>query len=1001
MRVNPTPRRRLLGAYTVIAILALCVAGLAHAQQANLQQDLQLFQNLSPDQQQAILQQLGAGGAGGNGAAGAGGLGALLGGAGGGLGGLSGSLTGSQASLLQQQLLQQQRKQQNGTQGQPTIPVFKPGDTLLVELAVPPQPAQTNNQSPSTGASAQPNSSPAPGPGGLPLTAAQLAQLTGQNSTTTQSAQEAPQPTVEELQAAERQKLQDLVDLIQIHNPYQLDRNGELLLPGIPPIALNGLTEALATQRVAAEPAFAKITVRLTRLPLAKTGPEALKPFGYDLFDNSTLSFLPTLNMPVPADYVMGTGDVLQVQLFGSQNRTYSLPVGRDGYVHFPELGPIQVSGRRYSEIKSDIEAQVARQLIGVRANVSLGETRTINVFVLGDAKYPGSYTLTGLATVTTALFAAGGVETTGSLRNIQVSRQGRMVRTLDLYDLLMRGDSSGDIKLLPGDVVFIPPVGPTASLDGEILRPAIYELKGRQSIADLIRMGGGMTPNADRTRAALVRINEQQQRVAVDIDPSSASATTNALRNGDVLQIERLLPELDSGVTLQGYVYQPRSFAWHAGLRLSEIIPTAYELKPNADLHYVLIRREVPPDRHVEVLSADLAAALAAPGSAADPVLMPRDTISAFDLETSREYVIQPLMNELRVQSSLSQPTPIVHIDGRVKVPGDYPLEPGMHVSDLIRAGGGLLPSAYSGRAELSRYTVSNGDQRQTQVLSIDLDAVREGDKSANIQLQPFDRLSVKEISGWTEQAEVTLIGEVRFPGIYAIKRGETLRSVIQRAGGLTDLAFEQGAVFTRVELKRQEQQQLDQMVQRMRLDIAGMALMTTRAGLIGGEAAIGIGQTLLSELQSTTAVGRLVINLDAAIDARPGSSNDILLENGDELIVPRRQQEVMVLGEVQDATSHLYHPNLSRDDYISESGGLTDQADRRRIYVVRADGNVLTGNRGWFRGGADVEIQPGDAIVVPLNAEKLPALTLWQSASSIIFNIAFAAAEARAAIP
>lgn len=997
--MNSTRRRRLWGICSAIAVAGLFAVGLAQAQQGgNLQQELQLFQSMSPDQQQAILQQLGAGGTGGNGIAGAGALGAILGGGVGGLGGLGSSLTGSQASLLQQQLLQEQRQQQNRFQGESTVPVFKPGDTLLVELSLPSQPEPGNNQpaAASEGQGAQ-NANVA----GLPLTAAQLAQLTGQNSSTTQSAQEAPQPTVEELQAAERQKLQDLVDLIQVHNPYQLSSSGELLLPGIPSIALDGLSETLATQRVAAEPAFAKLTVRLTRLPLTKTGPEALQPFGYDLFENSTLSLLPTLNMPVPADYVMGAGDVLQIQLYGGQNRTYSLAVGRDGYIHFPELGPIQVSGRRYSEIKNDIEAQVARQMIGVRANVSLGETRTINVFVLGDAKYPGSYTLTGLATVTTALFAAGGVDPTGSLRNIEVRRQGQTVRTLDLYDLLMRGDSSGDIKLLPGDVVFIPPVGPTVSLDGEVLRPAIYELKGAQSVADLISMGGGMTPNADRNRAALVRIDDQQHRVAVDIDPSAASAATTALRNGDMLQIERLLPELDSGVTLQGYVYQPRSFAWHTGLRLSQIIPTVYELKPNADLHYLLIRREVPPDRHIEVLSADLAAALAAPGSPADPVLMPRDTISAFDLETSREYVIQPLMNELRVQSSLSQPTPIVHIDGRVKVPGDYPLDAGMHVSDLIRAGGGLLPSAYSGRAELSRYTVSNGDQRQTQVLSIDLDAVREGDRSADIRLQPFDRLSIKEISGWTEQSEVTLIGEVRFPGIYAIKRGETLRSVVERAGGLTDLAFPEGAVFTRVELKRQEQQQLDQMVQRMRLDIAGMALMTTRAGLIGGESAISIGQTLLSELQSTTAVGRLVINLRAAMTARPGSSNDILLENGDELIVPRQQQEVMVLGEVQDSTSHLYHPGLSRGDYINESGGLTDQADRRRIYIVRADGNVVTGNHGWFHEGADVEVHPGDAIVVPLNAEKLPALTLWQSASSIIFNIAFAAAEARAAIP
>lgn len=996
--MNSTRRRRLWGICSAIAVAGLFAVGLAQAQQGgNLQQELQLFQTMSPEQQQAILQQLGAGGTGGNGIAGAGALGAILGGGVGGLGGLGSSLTGSQASLLQQQLLQEQRQQQNRFQGESTVPVFKPGDTLLVELSLPSQPEPGTNQpaAASEGQGAQ-NANVA----GLPLTAAQLAQLTGQNSSTTQSAQEAPQPTVEELQAAERQKLQDLVDLIQVHNPYQLSSSGELLLPGIPSIALDGLSETLATQRVAAEPAFAKLTVRLTRLPLTKTGPEALQPFGYDLFENSTLSLLPTLNMPVPADYVMGAGDVLQIQLYGSQNRTYSLTVGRDGYIHFPELGPIQVGGRRYSAVKNDIEAQVARQMIGVKANVSFGETRTISVFVLGDAKYPGSYTLTGLATVTTALFAAGGVDKSGSLRNIEVKRQGQTVRTLDLYDLLMRGDSSSDIKLLPGDVVFIPPVGPTVSLDGEVLRPAIYELKGMETIGDLITMGGGMTPNADHKRAALVRIDERQQRVVLDIDPSGNSAAT-ALRNGDVLHIEHLLPELDTGVTLQGYVYQPRSFAWHEGLRLSQVIPSVDELKPNADLHYLLVRRELPPDRRIEVLSADLAAALTAPGSASDLVLLPRDIITAFDLETSREYVIRPLMDELQVQSSLARPTPIVHIEGRVKVPGDYPLEPNMRVSDLIRAGGGLLPSAYSGRAELSRYTIANGDERQTEVLTVNLNAVRAGNENADIRLQAFDRLSVKEISGWTQQSEVTLIGEVRFPGIYAIKRGETLRSVIARAGGLTDLAFPQGAVFSRVELKRQEQQQIEQMVQRMRLDIAGMALMTTRAGLVGGESAIGIGQTLLSELQSTTAVGRLVINLEAAIHARPGSSNDIFLENGDELIVPREQQEVMVLGEVQDSTSHLYHPELSRDDYINQSGGLTDQADRRRIYVVRADGNVVTGNRGWFRGGADVQIHPGDAIVVPLNAEKLPTLTLWQSASSIIFNIAFAAAEARAAIP
>ncbi len=279
--------------------------------------------------------------------------------------------------------------------------------------------------------------------------------------------------------------------------------------------------------------------------------------------------------------------------------------------------------------------------------------------------------------------------------------------------------------------------------------------------------------------------------------------------------------------------------------------------------------------------------------------------------------------MEELRLQADLAQPTEIVHVEGRVKVPGDYPLEPGMRVSDLIRAGGSLASSAYTGRAELSRYTIVNGDQRRTQVLTIDLDALRRGDPQADVPLQPFDRLSVKEVSGWTEQAQVTLGGEVRFPGVYAIKRGETLQSVMERAGGLTDLAFPEGAVFTREELKRQEQEQLDRLAQRMKLDIAETALMGTRAGLGGSEAAVSLGQTILSQLQAAKAVGRLVINLEAVMHARPGSSNDLMLRDGDELVVPKQRQDVMVLGEVHSDFSPISSWSYTRRLHPTERRG------------------------------------------------------------------------------
>jgi polysaccharide export outer membrane protein len=991
----------------VLTQIALLFPVPGTAQQADLSQEMQIFNGLSPDQQQSILQRLGQGGGSGGGFGGlGGGLGSgILGSQSGGLGGYN----SSQSTLLQQQLLQQQRRQQSQNQDNQNPlgpPVLGAGDTVLVDIALPEDGNSSYSATPYPQGNAQNGSQNGTANAQLANTTSnQLSQLTPQQqqllqqqlSANRQRLQEQPQQPVEELQADEKERINDLIDLIRAHNPYQLDSNGELQLPGIPSMALAGLSEDLATRRAQAVPAFARLQIRLTRLPLRKSGQAALKPFGYDLFDNSLANFSPNFNVPVPGDYIMGPGDVLDVQLFGSQNQMVTMRVGRDGRVRFPQLGPINIAGRRYSEVATEIESQVARQLIGVRASVSMSDTRTINVFVLGEANYPGSYTVTGLGTITTALFAAGGVKAQGSLRNIQLKRQGEVVRTFDLYDLLMQGDSADDAKLAPGDVIFIPTVGPTVSIDGEVERPAIYELKGTPTISELIQMGGGLTPLADRNSAALVRVDERQRRIVLNVSPSAAGATSPPLRNGDALSVLRLRPQLDSGVTLRGYVYRPKYYAWRDGLQLTDVISSIDELRPHADEHYLLIRREMPPDRHIVVLSADLSAALSSPGSAADIRLMPRDTIQAFDLETRREHVIQPLMDELRVQANLTQPVQIVHIDGRVKVPGDYPLETGMHVTDLIRAGGSLDSAAYGIRAELSRYLVDNGEQRRTQILSIDLAAIRAGDRSADVLLQPFDRLSIKQISGWTEQDQVTLKGEVRFPGTYTIKRGETLRSVVERAGGLTDLAFPAGSVFTRVELKDREQEQLNNFAERMRKDIAEEALEAARGNNGGSSQSISIGQTLLDQLKAAKAVGRLVINLQTAISAKPGSSADVILRNGDELIVPKQRQEVMVLGEVQYATSHLYKRNLFRDDYIDQSGGVTRQADRGQIYVVRADGSVDAGSRGWFSSKSGVEIRPGDAIVVPLDTERIPGLILWQSITSILYNIAIATATVR----
>nr|PZN71898.1 MAG: hypothetical protein DIU57_20925 [Pseudomonadota bacterium] len=333
--------------------------------------------------------------------------------------------------------------------------------------------------------------------------------------------------------------------------------------------------------------------------------------------------------------------------------------------------------------------------------------------------------------------------------------------------------------------------------------------------------------------------------------------------------------------------------------------------------------------------------------------------------------------------------------IDGQVKVPGEYPLEPGMTVSDLIRAGGGLSDAAYRGKAELARYTVVDGESRRTELIEIDLAAVLAGDPAADVPLQPFDYLSIKEVPDWDSQEQVTLRGEVRFPGVYPIKRGETLRSVIERAGGLTEFAFPQGAVFTRRDLKQREQEQLDILAERLQSDLAVLALQGAAANQSQAATAMQVGQQLLSQLRASEAVGRLVIDLERTLKAPPGSPADVVLRDGDELLVPKFRQEVTVIGEVQNETSHLYNPELSRDDYIALSGGMTRRADRGKIYVVRANGSVVTsdGNR-WFRRTGIDDIQPGDTIVVPLDTERMPALPFWQSVTQIIYNLAIAAA-------
>jgi protein involved in polysaccharide export with SLBB domain len=317
------------------------------------------------------------------------------------------------------------------------------------------------------------------------------------------------------------------------------------------------------------------------------------------------------------------------------------------------------------------------------------------------------------------------------------------------------------------------------------------------------------------------------------------------------------------------------------------------------------------------------------------------------------------------------------------------------MTVSDLVRAGGGLDQAAYGATAELARYEVVGGERRQTAVLDVDLARVLAGDPAADFTLRPFDYLVIRETPEWSGQESMTVRGEVRFPGTYPFRRGETLRSVIERAGGLTDLAFAEGSVFTRRELREREQQQLDVLAERLRRELGALSLQQSQEGQQGAGQAMAAGQGLLAEAESARAVGRLVIELDRLVAAEVGSPSDVLVRDGDQLVVPRRSQEVTVIGEVQSATSHLHQAGLSPEDYVARSGGFTQRADRGRVFVIRANGQVDVGSSsGWFRRSGGREVQPGDTVVVPLDAQQMRPLVLWTSVTQILFNIAVAVA-------
>ncbi|MBL4608827.1 MAG: SLBB domain-containing protein [Pseudomonadales bacterium] len=705
-----------------------------------------------------------------------------------------------------------------------------------------------------------------------------------------------------------------------------------------------------------------------------------LKQFGYELFAGNPFTFEPDVVVSVPNDYIFGPGDSIFVQIYGKESWSKELFVNRDGKLQFPGIGPVAIAGLSFLGAKKYIGKIVSERIIGANISITMGTLKSIQIFVLGEVYRSGTYTVSALSTMTNGLYVSGGVKGIGSLRNIQLKRQGKVIADLDLYDLLLHGDTSGDQRLMSGDVIFIPPVGNTVGISGEVRRPAVYEIKNEKTVADIISLSGGLLPTAYLGAYHIDRINKNGERTIVDMNLNTSRGQSLNIFNGDIIEIAPVLDLIEGVVVIKGHVHRPGGIAWKPGLRVSNIIPSVRHLLPSPDLHYALIKRELKFGRNIDMIAFDIGNAIKNPGSEMDPELMPRDQVYIFGLNNAqRNEILNPIIRQLEIQALSTDPMRLVTVSGNVKFPGLYPLTRFMDVAGLISAAGGFTEKAYDVEAEITRSSVDKKSFQKIERVLLDLKG-----NGLQVPLMSKDQLYIKQIPNWNERAEVNVGGEVNYPGVYPIFNKDTISDLISRAGGLTEFADPNAAIFLRENLRIKMQQNIEKLKGRLEKDL--MSIKSDAYTMDVSDNNEVLGEKLLSQLSSSNANGRLVIDLPSILKGDKGI--DLKLKDKDFLMIPSKSSEVTVLGEVQFQTSHTFKGGEDVFDYIEKSGGLTSKADKKRIYVINVNGNVIPIKRTWFvkRG---TTIAHGDTIVIPYNINRTTALTYWNNVSKVLFNL------------
>jgi len=718
-----------------------------------------------------------------------------------------------------------------------------------------------------------------------------------------------------------------------------------------------------------------------------------IRQFGYSFFYQPPATFLPVQEVPVGPDYIIGPGDSLRVMLWGSVQGEYRLQVDRSGQVAIPKVGVVQVSGLTYRQLREVLDKEFSRQYTNFQMNVTLDNLRTLQVFVVGQARFPGSYAVSSLSTLISALFAAGGPSKSGSLRQIQVRRGGKVIVNFDMYDFLIHGDKSKDIRLQSEDVIFIPPVGTLV---------AIGYPKTPDEIAEDLRLMARLEleEGSPGNQAAMNWRQREAQAIISEVKPREPEKGWLARQAGEKeyyfeQRFKMSLKEAGQKIATSkqmekgGPIKVPGIYELRGERTLTDLLRMAGGLGGTAFKGRVQVLRV--KDRQEMVLFEDDLARIMKWGSK-DVSLVDGDFVKIFGVSGIVEKKVA--------------------ISGAVKNPGEYGFKENMSVKDLLSLSGGLLVQANKEEAEITRVTITR-EGPQTSRIYVNLDRALADNTRDNLRLHPNDYLLVRPIPDWDIYKTVRMDGEVRYPGSYSIKKGETLSSLLGRAGGFLDKAYLKGAVLTRVSVKAVQKEQLSKAIDRAEAAVLAKAGERTMAGLEAEEARrteVMAKQQLqlLATLKKVEPLGRVIIRLDDPERLR-GTPGDLELQNGDSLFIPPVPQTVNVVGAVYNPTAIVYSPHRAVKDYIHMAGGTTEIAANKEIYIIKVNGSAVSRRdfhwygvgRSWdgsdysFHIGklGSLTLDPGDTIIVPERLERIAWLREIKDITTIIANVALAA--------